>query len=550
MPYAQYDLASISENARLRYLTHKIDFSKWANGSYLTGALYLSPTEGFANKTIDYLFNEGIPLSEIAPYIVVNYNNTDPKWVYNTALYLKGATTKISGSIERAIRESGKKHLIDDLKAIKRDHVFSSVLDTTDQRYVALNDSVEMMLGSKMKETLSECFYSFVDIKEGLSDNECAIEIVKAPSLSFGEDVYKAVVLRNDWKEPIIITLANNGIINESIISGNYYFTASSKLYSFIWKPLERYIKQDDVVFLASDGALSLVNINAILNDKGQRLSDIYDIRQCVSTKTVMDDHRLETHQSVALFGGMNYDETSRDNLALSSSWISAYRSSDSPYRDSTFVNLPGTDKEVKAISRQAQMDNICSLLYDGEDGTEYNFKALTGKDISIIHVATHGFYYNAPSTRDLTFFEKTAVKDNPLDRCGLIFSGGNKAWKGETIPDNQEDGILQGSEIARMDLSNTDLVVLSACNTGLGDISEEGVAGLQMAFKKAGVKSLLLTLSKVDDEATAFFMNNFYEHLFSGMDKHASYKGAVNAMRSSEKFSDPKYWSSFILID
>ena len=120
----------------------------------------------------------------------------------------------------------------------------------------------------------------------------------------------------------------------------------------------------------------------------------------------------------------------------------------------------------------------------------------------------------------------------------------------GETIPDNQEDGILQGSEIARMDLSNTDLVVLSACNTGLGDISEEGVAGLQMAFKKAGVKSLLLTLSKVDDEATAFFMNNFYEHLFSGMDKHASYKAAVNAMRSSEKFSDPKYWSSFILID
>lgn len=551
LPYAKYDLATISENARLRYLTHKEDFDKWATGSYLTGAWYLSPTEGISYHTIDCLFDKNeIPANEITSYIAVNYNNTDPRWVYNTALYLKGATTKISGAIEGAIRESNNDELIDNLKAIKREHVFSSALDTTDQRYVALNDSVEMMLGSKMKETLSECFYSFVDIKDGLSDNECAIEIVQAPSLSFGEDVYKAVILRKDWKEPTIIKLANNGVINESIISGNYYSSASSKLYSIIWKPLEKHIKPNDTIFLASDGALSLVNLTAILNDKGQRLSEIYDIRQCVSTKTVMDKQRPETHQSIALFGGMNYDETSELKQASTTSRLSAYRSSDSSYRDSTFLNLPGTDNEVKTISEQAQKDGITSLLYAGEDGSEYNFKDLTGKDINIIHVATHGFYYNAPSTRELTFFEKISVKDNPLNRCGLIFSGGNKAWKGEVIPDNQEDGILLGSEIARMDLSGTDLVVLSACNTGLGDISEEGVVGLQMAFKRAGVKSLLLTLSKVEDEATSFFMTNFYEHLFGGEDKHSAYKAAINTMRSSERFSDPKYWSPFILVD
>ncbi len=549
LPYAQYDLATISENARLRFLTHDEDFEKWANGSYLTGAWYLSPTEGLMHKTIDCLFEQNvIPANKLSQYIVVNYNNSDPRWVYNTALYLKGATTKISGAIERAIRNSDKRNLVDDLKAIKREHVFSSVLDTADQRYTDLNDSVEVLLGPRMKEALSECFYSFVDIKNGLSDNECAIEIVKAPSLSFGEDTYKAVVLRNDWDEPRTITLAKSGELNESIISGNYYSDVSYLYYS-IWKPLEKYVAPQDIIYLAPDGVLSLISFSSLVNDRGQHLSDIYDIRTCVSTKSVMDKHEGEHQESIALFGGMNYDGSTSERVS-SLSGVTAYRSTSTSYRDRAFTYLAGSEREVEVIKQEADKCQMPSRLFVGEGGTEYNFKDLTGKDISIIHVATHGFYYNAPSTRDLTFFEKISVEDNPLNRCGLIFSGGNKAWKGEAIPDNQEDGILLGSEIARMDLSGTDLVVLSACNTGLGDISEEGIEGLQMAFKKAGVKSLLMTLAKVDDEATSYFMTTFYENLFSGKDKHTSFKEAVNTMRSSKRFSDPKYWSPFILID
>lgn len=414
---------------------------------------------------------------------------------------------------------------------------------------MSFNNSVEKMLGLKMKETLSECFYSFVDIRDNLTDNECAIEIIKAPSLNFGDDEYKAVILRHDWTEPKTITLANSSIINALLLSGDFY-SSKSELYSTVWKPLETYLSPNDVVYLSSDGALSLANISALLNDNGKRLSDIYDIHQCVSTKSVMDKYESEKYTSIALFGGMNYDEIADSDRASLSQEIIAYRSAENSFRDNNFKYLAGTRKEVTEINSMANENHIPSNLYEGNNGTEYNFKDLTGREISIIHVATHGFYYNAASTKDMTFFEKIFVKDNPLDRCGLIFSGGNKAWKGEGIADNQEDGILLGSEIARMDLSNTDLVVLSACNTGLGDISEEGVAGLQMAFKRAGVKSLLMTLSKVDDKATAFFMTNFYEHLFSGEDKHTAYRAAINTMRNSEKYSDPKYWSSFILVD
>jgi len=549
LPYSVYILASMSENARLGFLTEEDDYDKWLTGAFVTGAWYLSPTEGFLNNTIDCLFDEGaIPTNKISSYIAVNYNNSDPRWVYNTALYIKGATTKISGAIEKAIIASNNKHMIEELKALHREHVFSSELDTEGPRYTELNDSVEELLGPCMKETLSDCFYSFADIKNGLSDNECAIEIVKVPSLSFGEDSYKAVVLRNDWEEPKTITLANSGEVNESIISGNYYSDVSYLYYS-IWKPLEKYITPQDVIYLAPDGVLSLISFSSLVNDRGQHLSDIYDIRTCVSTKSVMDKHEGEHQESIALFGGMNYDGSTSERVS-SLSGLTAYRSTNTTYRDRAFTYLAGSEREVEVIKHEADKCQMPSLLYVGEGGSEYNFKDLTGKDISIIHVATHGFYYNAPSTRDLTFFEKISVEDNPLNRCGLIFSGGNKAWKGESIPDNQEDGILLGSEIARMDLSGTDLVVLSACNTGLGDISEEGIEGLQMAFKKAGVQSLLMTLAKVDDEATSYFMTTFYENLFSGKDKHTSFKEAVNTMRSSKRFSDPKYWSPFILID
>ena len=550
LPYAQYDLATISENARLRFLTHKEDFGEWANGSFLTGAYYLSPTEGYSVNTVDCLFNENlIPVHELSSYMAINYNNQDARWVYNTALFMKGATTRIAQAIDDAIQMSNNSDLINGLKAIKREHVFSSELDTADEKYVALNDTVETLFGARMKETLSDCLYSFADIKNALSNNECAIEIVKAPSLSFGDDVYKAVILRSDWEEPRIVTLANSTDVNNYYLSGNYYNSASSKLYSAIWKPLEKYLSPKNIVYIAPDAVLSLVNFSAILNGKGQCLSDVYEIYQCVSTKSIKDRVHEEGFENIVMFGDMNYDVIADSYIPSERHETSVYRSLDNrPFK--VFEPLSGTQKEVEGIKTIADRFGIVSSLFTGKEGTEYNFKDLTGNNNSIIHIATHGFYYSAESTKDLTYFEMISVDDNPYDRCGLLFSGGNIAWKGERIPDYLEDGILLGSEIARMDLSSTELVVLSACDTGLGEIDEEGIAGLQMAFKQAGVNSILMTLGKVDDEATAYFMTSFYERLFNGEDKHSSFKGAVDEMRNSERYSDPKYWSQFILID
>ena len=113
-------------------------------------------------------------------------------------------------------------------------------------------------------------------------------------------------------------------------------------------------------------------------------------------------------------------------------------------------------------------------------------------------------------------------------------------------------DGILTSLEISHLDLFGTNLVVLSACQTGLGDVTSEGVYGLQRGFKKAGAKTILMSLDKVDDEATRILMVEFYKNLMSGKTKHQSLRDAQKYLRQVEngKYNDPKYWASFIMLD
>ena len=135
-----------------------------------------------------------------------------------------------------------------------------------------------------------------------------------------------------------------------------------------------------------------------------------------------------------------------------------------------------------------------------------------------------------------------------PLRRCGLILSGGQHAWLGEELPDGIEDGILTGEEIAGMNLSDTDLVVLSACQTGLGDIARDGVYGLQRAFKIAGVGTIIMSLWEVNDSATELMMTKFYGALSSGKTKRDAFDSAIAAVK--KEFEGPEYWAAFIMLD
>ncbi len=137
---------------------------------------------------------------------------------------------------------------------------------------------------------------------------------------------------------------------------------------------------------------------------------------------------------------------------------------------------------------------------------------------------------------------------ENPLFRSGLLFAGANNAWLGKPLL-NIDDGILTAYEVSNLYLPNTKLVVLSACETGLGDIQgSEGVYGLQRAFKMAGVQNLIMSLWKVPDVETAEFMEIFYSNLFEGKSVNNAFYLAQNQMKNKYR-TEPYKWGAWLLV-
>ena len=210
---------------------------------------------------------------------------------------------------------------------------------------------------------------------------------------------------------------------------------------------------------------------------------------------------------------------------------------------------------EINEIAHILEKYNINVKRYSGYDGKERSFKQISGQSPSIIHMATHGFSYSKDESESKSFYELLDMNhDSPLDltlqRCGLILSEGNEAWNGKLSDDKDEDGILLANEIASLDLSKTSLVVLSSCQSGLGDITSEGVYGLQRAFKQAGVKTLIMSLWKIDDVATMIMMKSFYQELMEGQTKRHAFINAQKRLREFKEFDNPFYWASFIMLD
>ena len=123
-------------------------------------------------------------------------------------------------------------------------------------------------------------------------------------------------------------------------------------------------------------------------------------------------------------------------------------------------------------------------------------------------------------------------------------------AWRGNIISPDIEDGVLTAEEIANLHLENTELVVLSACESGLGDLSSDGVMGIQRAFKNAGVQTLIMSLWKVDDDATKLLMTEFYGNLLAGESKRQAFEKAKETVRKDARYSNPHYWAAFIMLD
>ena len=484
---------------------------------------------------------------------------------YDIVLFCKGLLLRTEQSISNIIEKTNNKNLREAYQKL-----FDAAKTKDSQRWIYEKDL--MYLLSYIDSNIYMENISWKNIKRKIRKKDVAIEFVECWQQD--NKTYAALILRKNWDSPKMIPLCSKeeleqisriNLEDEKWRKNSFarkdldkrYF---KKGYSLIWSKLEPYINEGDNVYFSPSGQLHQINMEVLKDSIGRQANEKYNLYRVSSTRQLCIEKPKVRYTNATLYGGLIYEMDSTQMIAQSRTYHSTddYVASRGFVADSTmrvgWNYLPATKSEVEMIARQMYEHGIHPERYTETVGTEESFKALSGKQIPIIHLATHGFFLKDEEARKQDYFQalnlesSKNIEDNSLKRSGLILSGGQRAWLNQPIPANVEDGILLAEEIATMDLSGTDLVVLSACQTGLGEITSEGVFGLQRAFKNAGVQTLIMSLWRVNDAATSLIMQTFYEHLLSGQSKREAFAIAQQAVK--EKYNDPYYWAAFIMLD
>lgn len=495
-------------------------------------------------------------------------NNLSDWYFFNYILFSKSLMLSTSDSFKKAILATGQQHLIDqfnDIQALQRvidNHNFGLSMDnqSLEQLYDRKN-SMERMLLAEMRSlgySINDSI-TYNDIRKSLKDNEIAIEFMDYYHLKDKKTYYVAMLAKSSWENPIYVQLCTEDDLSSRIGDPNVIYSNAS-LYRLIWQPLTEYISEGDKVYFSPSGMLHTIALESLYTPDSSCLSDRYNLVRLTSSRELCKERQPKSYRICVVYGGLQYDVDQQRMAEVAAMNKTAFKASPAfAFRGEDRGNwnyLQGTKDEVEHIAGIIRQANIGCKLFEGDMGNEESFKALSGSYTDIIHLATHGYFIEGEKA-DMNKFMKSlsplARKNtdsviDPLLRSGLILSGGNHAWLGQKMSEGIEDGILTALEISTMDLSGTDMVVLSACETGLGDITGDGVYGLQRAFKMAGAQTLVMSLWKVDDNATSLMMQTFYEYLLSGKSKREAFNLAQAVVRA--KFVNPYYWAGFIMLD
>lgn len=475
--------------------------------------------------------------------------------IYDNILFYKGIILNINRQVSHIMIQNEMKYTYDSIR----------------NNYQNANNDEEKLISKFKIENVENQYFRYAfnfdicidSLRKLLNLNEISIEI--ALGKRHKNDMYYALLLRKDWDAPKCVILGNEAELD----SMSY-----PKLQQAVWQAIidSAQIKEGENIYFAPDGIFYNMPIEYLPTADGRNMSDKYNMFRVSSTRELCYRDTANTYSTAVLYGGLKYDATPQNLIAQNSStrgWeesihesvLSQWRADDR----AKYNYLPYTLKEVDSIS-QTIGNAIQVTTYTDKEGSEESFKALSGNSPSILHIATHG-YYITPTKAEMMSKEnlyrygltamddRLSVIDYSMERTGLLMAGAQHTLRGDSILQAAEDGILSAKEISHLDLSNTDLVVLSACQTALGDITNDGVAGLQRGFKIAGVKSVLMSLWKVDDAATYLLMKQFYKSLFAGKNKQQALRDAQNYLRSymvgnEHPYNDIHYWGAFVLLD
>lgn len=493
-------------------------------------------------------------------------------YAYNNVLLNKGLMLKSSNAMRISIlgsNDPGLLSLYDEWISVQKElsDLYSTPVElrtkNLSETEKKANELERILVGrsqdfSQYRKSLQ---ITWEDVKNNLKSDEAAIEFTdfKLRAQDSGNDViYCALIVKPDMEYPEMIKLFTGKELSGIISDGNDFSSVNelygtiennnTRLFDMLWKPIEPYLSGVRNIYISPSGLLYRISFPSISAGKNIFLCDNYNIHIESSTGNLAWE-QIPTVQisSALIFGGIRYGG-SNDNLV-----------------SNTWEYLEGTKNEGDTIFSILE-ENKFNVSYLTEDNaTETFFKQNAGR-YDVIHIATHGFFFDDPNNirfegengieyGDISFRGTSGTigvnsfvnNENPLMRSGLVFAGANDVW---SFTENQgtDDGVLTAQEVTQIDLRKNDLVVLSACETGLGDIKgNEGVYGLQRSLKMAGVKDIIMSLWEIPDKETVEFMCKFYEYFTSEKNIWLAFKMAQHEMRLKY---DPYYWAAFVLME
>lgn len=308
-----------------------------------------------------------------------------------------------------------------------------------------------------------------------------------------------------------------------------------------IWSCLSRYFKHNQSIYFSTDGILNTIPIEFAEDEDGVPMCEKYDM------------HRVFHLSDIRKSEGIG-DRVEAIGVADHNSPDGQARGLDDGYRGN-WNDLAGVETELYRIAESLDGVSEYHRAFNDE-ATEAYVKSLSGQPITTLHISTHGFYRGedelTKAFNDTTDFDHNIAKrllmGNRTSASGLVMRNGNLSWKAEAITED-EDNILTSEEVETLTFPKLNLTVLSACETGLGELSADGVWGLQRAFRIAGSTSLICSLRQVKDNGAADFMAEFYRQAATGQSVHDAFYNARKELLSHDP-ANKEVWSSFILIE
>jgi CHAT domain-containing protein/tetratricopeptide (TPR) repeat protein len=530
---------------------------------------------------------------------VHQFRQQDPQLsgsMYNLLLWEKGLISSSIADLRHRVDASADKDAVDmlDRLAAKRSQ-FAALMSITppdrelwrqqiDQLQTEA-DAIEKSLvarSSSIEEKQKLDRATWQQVRDSLAPNEAAVEFAR---FRYYErkwtDAYYYVALvvtretRNtpqyvflgDERELEVGALASfqNAVQSRGFTIEQDAAVPGAKAYRLIWKPLEGALAGKARIYISPDGILNQIPLGLVPAPGGKLLMERYDLRLLSSTKDILRAPPAPTAAMALLVGDPVFDLNEEQQRAalqklaheqpvahLEIAALSPNDLSRDAGNETELQRLPGTGTEVEAISRLMKNHGWKTGVYLREDALKSVVEQANGP--RLVHLATHGFFLPDQRIKPDQAPDPTGLED-PMLRSGLYFAGADRTLAGRPAPEGLDNGVLTALEASTLNLTGTELVVLSACNTGRGDEKNgEGVFGLRRALQEAGAQAVLMSLWSIPDKETLELMQRFYAKWLAGTEKHEALKQAQlemrkKVMREHGSRDLPYYWGAFVLV-